>query len=49
MDRLTMCGAAAVMAVLVNPAAAQVTKTITGETKSQPAAPSRPRMPPPHR
>jgi len=34
MDRLTMCGAAAVMAVLVNPAAAQVTKTITGETKN---------------
>jgi hypothetical protein len=34
MDRLTMCGAAAVMAVLVNPAAAQVTKTMTGETKN---------------
>jgi hypothetical protein len=34
MDRLTMCGVAAVMAVLVNPAAAQVTKTITGETKN---------------
>ena len=34
MERLTIYGAAAVMAVLVNPAAAQVTKTIPGEAKN---------------
>jgi len=34
MNKLTMCGAAAVMAMLVSPAAAQVTKTVTGETKT---------------
>ena len=34
MNRLTMCGAAAVIAVSVNPAAAQVTKTIPGEAKN---------------
>ena len=33
MNRVTMFGAAAVMAVVVNPVAAQVTKTVPGETK----------------
>lgn len=34
MDRLTLCGAAAVTAMLVNPVAAQLTKTIPGEAKN---------------